>query len=199
LTVDRRKLEEWDKAWVSKEIEKSLPELMEWPGFTLSWLWQVADSQPLIAQQIFEHAVAAGRRVKTGTAWGRAEPVALDEVGCFGGDADIFGRGNSISFSVNSWRKGVWRHLMPTQSRIWAVPTAEQVCGFRVPDPIDAMLIKKVMEVSSFDSKLLRDEILEIVAVTGQGAAAVLRRLRRYVIIGLNLAESRYIPHLTFL
>lgn len=74
LTVDRRKLEGWDKDWVRQTIEESLPELMKWDGFTLSWLWQVATSAPAVAQQIFEYAVAAGHRVRVGTGLFQDDP-----------------------------------------------------------------------------------------------------------------------------
>ena len=44
FTVDRTKLRAWDEQWVTRQIGDSLPNLMTWPGFTLSWLWRVAES-----------------------------------------------------------------------------------------------------------------------------------------------------------
>jgi hypothetical protein len=194
FTVDRRSLEGWDRDWVRETIAKALPELMKWPGFTLAWLWEVTESDPAVAQQIYEHAVATGREVRIGTAWGQAASVALGAVGCLPEDRSILDReGVYRGGWIGVWRGGVWRQWAPSHTSTRLGSAAEQVTGFSVPDPIDAALIEK-LALDDPDAMVRRDEILAAVAGHDLTVAAMLRRLRRYAISGINLAQSRYVP-----
>ena len=195
FTVDRRSLEDWDKDWVSLAIRNSLPELMGWPGFTLSWLWNVAESDHSVAQQIFDYAVSAGRSVKVGTAWGQATSVSLAVVGCFRSDINLFEReGRQYQGRwASMWRTGIWRNLVSARPNSRQIRPTERVSGFPVPDPIDAALIDE-LETDYPDAAPSADEMLVSLADPSQTVIARLRRLRRYAITGLNLSAIRYVP-----
>lgn len=193
LTVDRRRLEGWDKDWVRQTIKESLPELMKWDGFTLSWLWRVADSAPAVAQQIFEYAVAAGHRVRVGTAREQSSTVALGVVGCMPEDQHGINQGIYSGYWMRNWRIGIWRNIASASSRAWWITPPEQVIGFPVPDPIDSALLGRI-RYNDADEMWSRDAIMTGLADREFTVGALLRRLRRYAITGLNIAESRYVP-----
>lgn len=196
FTVDRRKLEDWDKAWVRQTIEQYLPELMEWPGFTLSWLWQVVDSDAAVAQQIFEHAVAVRRGVRIGAAWGQATSASLEIVGCFDSDPYLFGPEGRIGAGrwITAWRTGVWRSLVSAQPNVWRIwPPTECTTGFPVPEPVDSAVLRQLQPYNG-NGMPGGDEVLGALADPDQKVTTRLRRLRRYAITGLNLAAMRYVP-----
>jgi Caspase domain len=193
FTVDRRSLEDWDKHWVRQSIEKFLPELIEWPGYNLSWLWQVAESNPAVAQQIFEYAVKAGGSISIGAAWGQSSAVSLDAVGCMPYDRAFMDRMTSLGYWLNNWRSGVWRDLVSGRTDSWWVIPPDRVTGFPVPDPIDSALIRRI-RFRYPDEMPSRDTILVALADREITVSAMLRRLRRYAITGLNVTESRYVP-----
>ncbi len=76
FTVDRNTLRAWDEKWVHEEVANSLPTLVKWSGFTLTWLWKVAYDTPTVGQQIFDYALTIGHRVTVGQAWGKSETVS---------------------------------------------------------------------------------------------------------------------------
>lgn len=198
FTVDRTKLREWHKDWVREEIDKSLPELLKWPGLTLSWLWQVAESAPEVAQQIFVRLVDEDARIPIGTSWGQDSKVSARDIGCLPQDQELFGL--EVGYKVfgrwfDSWRTGQWRLRIPTKPGIRERPAAAAGGGFPVVDPIDAQMLDQLSHWN-WDDAVPIDEILEVLAHPEQTMADRLRRLRRFVITGLDISALRNCPTL---
>jgi hypothetical protein len=194
FTVDRNKLRVWDEEWVAQEIRRSLPVLVGWPGFTLSWLWQVAGSTPAIAQEIYDHAIATGHNVTVGETWGKRATVAVSATGCLAADHWLFMQDNRIYarwFTI--WRAGVWRSLVtvPTSQSLTAI--AQRTDGFPVPDPIDSNLFEGLDAYHNYE-RPSAGQILGALVDPDYAVLAQLRRLRRYAITGLDLSAARRVP-----
>lgn len=198
FTVDRKKLRKWDRAWVSLQIAASLPELMKWPGLTLSWLWQVAASAPEVAQQIFDHMLEEDVAVPVGSSWGQGTQVSVRDTGCLPDDGKLFDptRWNYyVSRWFGAWRAGQWAPLVTSKSNVRDRAIAAAGGGFPIVDPIDAQLLDKLSH-TMWDNAVSIDQILLALAHPDQTAADRLRRLRRYSITGLDLTELRDCPSL---
>ena len=63
FTVDRKTLRSWDEDWILEQVDAARPELMNWPGFTLDWIWIMTARDPTLAQRIFDYAVAVDQSV----------------------------------------------------------------------------------------------------------------------------------------
>lgn len=196
FTVDRKTLRAIDEDWVRREIRDSLPQLMEWPGFTLAWLWKVAKSAPKFAQEIFDYSVTVDHSIKIGAPWGHGRPVSISQAGCFPDDAELFDAGNWNRFFAIwflAWRSGTWRQLIASPVKVRLPASAESVTGLPVPDPIDSELISRLNAVNN-DGQITLDKLLLALAHPEQKAADRLRRLRRYAITGINLSMLKHVP-----
>jgi hypothetical protein len=196
FTVDRKTLRVWDKGWVTGLIDESLPDLMRWPGFTLTWLWEVAESRPEIAQQIFRHAVAADHSIRIGAPWGHSSSVRATQAGCFPQDTQLFEAHRRYYHYARwffAWRAGTWSRLVATPAKVRASVPAANTAGFPVPDPIDAEVFGR-LDMFLGDEPPTVDSILLALAHQDQTATDRLRMLRRYAITGLDLTALRRVP-----
>jgi Caspase domain len=194
FTVDRNELQEWDKESVAAEIEQSIPGLVNWSGFTLYWLWRVADLRPETGQQIYEYAARARESIIVGETWAGSSTVPVDAAGCLSYDDRLFVHSaDTYARWFTAWRAGAWRNLVaaPTSQPLKAL--AQRTEGFPVPDPIDASLLGKLDQFRS-DGRPTSGDILRILANSNLTVIAQLRRLRRYAITGLDLSETRRVP-----
>ena len=198
FTVDRKTLLRWDEDWVASQVDAALPDLMKWPGFTLSWLWNVARGDAGLAQRLYEHAVAAGLRVMVG-----GKPVLLSAAGCVYSDAgclDTFlgerpSSGGRDAHWFQAWRMGVWRNLgydLAGRPGSYAPDyvTSARTDGFPIPDPIDGMLLESLAGEFRHSPPSL-DDVLDAIAGAGCTLRAGLRRARRYAVTGVNLRAAR--------
>jgi hypothetical protein len=212
FTVDRRTLRSWDAGWVVSVENASLPALMEWAGFSLSWLWHMVEldrnqgGEPLAperaddiarAQRIFEFAVATGRRVSGGDVEIEA-PVPLSAVGCVAADRDVLSGRPSITRWLRAWREGIWRNhgYVPGSNSVnsfWASPVRTD--GHPVPTPLDGVLIHQLAkESNSWEHHPAQMKIQQACNSSGFATCEGLRRLRRYAITGLDLRAGRRQP-----
>ncbi|SEM64265.1 caspase family protein [Nonomuraea pusilla] len=197
FSVSRKELSKWDKKWVETEIERSLPILMSWPGLTLTWLWEVTESAPHVAQRIFDHIVRTGGQLPVGGALAGGAVARSPALGCLPGDErllDPLRSGMVHARWFAAWRVGVWvRHTgtRPTGTRIKA-PT-EDPTGFPVVGPIDADLLTR-LDVFRSDVPPGIRELVEALADEDEDVATRIKRLRRYAITGLNITAARDVP-----
>ena len=198
FTVDRKKLRTWDKAWVNEKIDASLPRLMDWAGLSLSWLWEVAKSNPEVAQRIFTHLLNNDKVIPVGGTWGQNAKVSIAEVGCLPDDERLFDPKEKFRYYGNwfaSWRSGVWSKNVKPRSLKSDIPSAVAVAGFPVVDAIDGALLGRLGRFGS-NRRVPVDAILEAITHPEHRASDLLRRLRKFAVTGLNLAELRRCPSL---
>ncbi|WP_170321609.1 HD domain-containing protein [Acrocarpospora pleiomorpha] len=199
FTVDRKKLRSWDKDWVNEKIDKSLPQLMEWPGLSLSWLWEVTNSAPEVAQRIFEHLVKTDTPLLVGGTRAKSGTVRAAEIGCLPYDKELLDSSNWNRYFArwySSWRTGVWMELANSQRGHRRIPPVVSHRGFPMVDPIDGALLGGLKWYHREDAVWV-DKILEAIAQPEQQAADLLRRLRKFAITELNLTELRRCPPLS--
>ncbi|MEV5572062.1 caspase family protein [Spirillospora sp. NPDC052269] len=203
FTVDRNKLQEWDRDWVKQQIEASLPELLEWPEFSLSWLWRVTESSPGIAQQIFDHIVENDAMAPVGGIWGRNEVASLRAVGCLPIDDRIVAERNIWWFTeenlwLRSWRIGVWikNGIIGDGGNL---PVPRSLDGFPGLEPCDSHLVEGIYDWRNYGlgirfGRPSIDQLLELRSPKGEVPLSRLLRLRRFAIAGLDVSCLRSIP-----
>ncbi|MFP3962760.1 caspase family protein [Actinomadura fulvescens] len=196
FTVDRKKLRNWDKKWVRACIERSLPKLLNWPGLTLSWLWQVTESAPEVAQQIFDYLVRENASIPVGSVWGHGARVAVGDMGCFPKDGELFNPENWARYYArwfSAWRAGRWARLVGSRPHAMTAPHVVNGEGLPAVDPTDAELLSNLNHLHN-DGILYVDELLLAAVHTDQPLSDRLRRLRRFAITGLPIGEIRSCP-----
>ncbi|GAA2863227.1 caspase family protein [Nonomuraea rubra] len=193
FTVDRKNLREWDEDWVAAEVVRWLPELVEWPGLTMAWLWEMASYSPARAQQVFDHLVAADVHLPVGGGWPQEVKVALRRVGCMPQDNEILARESLSGLRTEwwrSWRVRQWHDVAPQVVEPLVGPVEHgSMVGFPLVGPEDAKLLKDLRH-GSVDTSTLR----EILFDPAESAESRLKRMRRYAITGLNLSAARNLP-----
>lgn len=203
FTVDRNKLRSWDKKWVRQEIRDSLPLLAEWPGLTLSWLWEVTKATPEVAQDIYEYLVREDREIPVGGPWGRSVSVPLHQTGCLPSDLAIF-TGGYWSSSVapytwpHAWRHGVWGAAALGAAGLQRA-TVTCLDGIPTVAPLDADLLDTIYDAPRYRQRgdqPLVDTLLELAGHDEIPLAERVRRLRRFAITGLDVSAARGIPML---
>ncbi|MEU9869427.1 caspase family protein [Actinomadura sp. NPDC048021] len=203
FSVDRNTLQGWNKDWVRRQIRASLPRLVEWPQFSLTWLWKVAGSSPEIARQIFDHLVENEGEISIGGTWGRDERAPIREIGCLPIDEIIMAERNywwigNRNAWIRSWRIGVWVSSGIVES-YGNIPIPRSLEGFPTVEPADAHSIRKIYEGGDILNKasLGRPPIgllLQTRSPRGEVPLERLRRLRRFAIAGLDVSQLRHVP-----
>ncbi|HXL93306.1 MAG TPA: caspase family protein [Streptosporangiaceae bacterium] len=194
FTVDRNTLRAWDEKWVREEVAHSLPTLVKWPGFTLTWLWKVAYDSPTVGQQIFDYSLTIGHHVNVGQAWGKSEVVSLDVAGCLSSDNLLFAQdGRIFARWFAAWRAGVWANLVNAPTNQERTVAASRTDGFPVPDSIDSDILDKLNYFHENEPPSAA-RITRALTHPERTVLSQLRRLRRYAITGLDVSGARRIP-----
>jgi hypothetical protein len=196
LTVDRRTVRAWDERWGTDRFAESLPELMTWPGFSLSWLLTLMGDSVERAQRVFEYAVSADQELPVGVKRVRGKSrVPLRLVGCVGGDLDVLqGEEPKVSAAwLSGWRTGIWRMLGLRHSPGLVAVFPVRTRGFPTPDPVDGALLESIGRGQRGGRPTTR-ELASCCARAGHVPSVGLRRLRKYAITGLDLSEFRNMP-----
>ncbi|GAA0951699.1 HD domain-containing protein [Actinocorallia libanotica] len=203
FTVDRKTLRNWDKDWVKEQIAAALPRLMEWPGFTLSWLWKVSTSNTEVAQQIFDYATGKGISVRVGGIWSESTSAPIDLVGLFIQDEallDAHKSGIVYPRWLQAWRNGIWNTYTNHMPVMDFKTSPRSVDGFPVTDPTDSRIMNDIGALQFYsedDDRVPINRLLPAVAHPEQPAKEIIRRLARYAITGINIIELRNIPEIS--
>ncbi|MFD4672654.1 hypothetical protein ACFWNN_23205 [Lentzea sp. NPDC058450] len=105
LTVDRKTIIDLDRELVGRLLQAAIPALLEAPESALShsWLSELSDSMPRLADEICERAIEARFRP-----WRIAGvDVPIEVAGCFPSDAEFVESGREarmLSKRIGSWR-----------------------------------------------------------------------------------------------
>ncbi|MGI5422175.1 HD domain-containing protein [Actinomadura luteofluorescens] len=203
FSVDRNTLQYWKKEWVADQIEESLPSLLNWPQFSLSWLWKVTESSPKIARQIFDHIVDKGMEIPVGGSWGWDELAQVRDIGCLPIDQMILSERNSWWYGtrnlwIRSWRTGVWVKNGTVENQ-GNLPVPQSLDGFPAVEPGDAHFLRGVYTDGSYGAMALlgrppTEVLLRIKCPKSEVPPSNLHRLRRFAIAGLDVSCLRSVP-----
>ncbi|NUT17834.1 MAG: hypothetical protein HOV77_01480 [Hamadaea sp.] len=201
LTIDRNKIRSWNADWGRDQMERSLPDLMAWPGLTLHWLWQVTNSSPVTAQMIFEEACRRRLDLTIGGPWGQGLTASIMDVGCLPVDEQLF---QDSQYSLADrwwmivWRSAVWNRKLPGLIPAYAeIPSVARLDGYPVVEPRDALALTDLDSAVNYLSRVGRPEADDLVdSYSGNRALPYedLQRLRRFAIAGLDLRSARDLP-----
>ncbi|SFC47747.1 HD domain-containing protein [Streptomyces aidingensis] len=86
LSVDRNKLQDWDRGWADGILRQAADVLPGWPGLTMSWLWELQRDSLHTARTIWP--ALSGRGLRVPLSHGRRE-LDLDRVGWLAQDAAL--------------------------------------------------------------------------------------------------------------
>jgi hypothetical protein len=144
LSVNRSTIREWDSHWLDGTLTASVSGLTEWPGLTLTWLWQLERHQGVAARAVFPYIYNKNVRLDL-SGENRDALVPVSAVGIFGGDAVFLNdlmRGQRPVNLLEAWRFKVWLATGIFQTpRHWHSPTF--LVGIRcpTPEPGDAIIL----------------------------------------------------------
>lgn len=208
FTVDRNRLRQWDKAWIREQILESLSALRHWPGLTLSWLWEVADTTPSIAEDVFTYLVENEHELAVQGNWGRSTAAAR-HVGCLPVDRELHTgemipwAGGPFNWWISAWRVAAWKGIT-TITGMEHVAEPATLVGFPVVGPLDANILGEIYDHSQYNRRPgsfghpSLTEVLRASADRDESPKVRIRRLRRYAITGLNLTAARAIPPIQY-
>ncbi|GAB3276752.1 hypothetical protein GCM10027456_68000 [Kineosporia babensis] len=204
FSVDRNTLQAWDQAWVDQQIDDSLPTVLDWGRLTLSWLWQVSESMPVVAEKIYQGLAQAEKTFPVEPPWGNARPAPALRVGCLPLDEYILDGRTGPSFDASdqwlpTWRAAVWSGLSSALTGRGLAMAAE-TDGFAVPGPIDGVLLTRLWDAALTGRGTVRVgrphalELVDVLVDEVETPVQLLRRLRRYAVVGLDLSSARELP-----
>jgi caspase domain-containing protein len=194
LSVDRTKILDWDRSWVTSRVRASVSALAEWPGFTWQWMWSLMRFDLSLAQAVYEHH--ADRAIPIDVSPG--SPLAkMSEVGCFPDDARIFEKRDDYGDTewplLFPWRAAAWQQVgdladdLPTD-----LQAPVSVSGFPVLTPADFEVLTAIDDMADLISG---NEYIATVpsksVASNLSRSDLLYRLRRLVIAGFDLQFLR--------
>ena len=198
ISTNRNEILSYDRSWTDGLIESAGADFTPPPWLTLEWLWAFARSHPAAATGIVEKLLADDARITSRLGWNRTNVVEFRRVGCVPWDANLVvlrsrnagsfqpsrRRGRDQRAAINAWRAGVLRSQdIPLRREVSELPVPETMSGYPDPQAWEARIARGSLDMSR--------TLINAAVVPPRGDALtlgeVLRRLRRYAIIGLYL------------
>ena len=211
LSVDRNKLEDWNKEWLHTRLRDAASRLLGLADLSFTWLQQFAVGDPEIAQMIMSELVRRNALLPVGE--GRPETAMIREVGLWPSDArrlDLVSylisvpgddrlhwdtRPACIAASrVKTWQQAGFTLTGAAEGRpsrtslragdLWAIPASTQ--GHPLVEPVDSVVIRgQGYEHDDMTALVKASRATRLPMVT------LIRRIRRFVIHG---ARPPYFP-----
>jgi hypothetical protein len=211
LTVDRKKIVQWDRQWVHEMLLSSCESLLNWSRLTLRWLWNLSNDWSQVAGKLVDTLVTKNANVKLGRWRSDKMEVPIAKVGCFEGDAAlleywIFSE-FSISIDMPFWmlpyRILLWEQYGCSQlsaSSVNSLPAWMQPDLCPVPQPEDALALSRVLIHPSrhhprylhsrgYENRISAAHIVLASFQLNEPVAKTLERLQRFIHLGLEVSQ----------
>lgn len=184
LSVNRNKLIDWDREWVTRNLLRAAESLHLWQGLDHDWLWRLEKADAELARAV----VAELRRREVTLALNRVSKfwnhtLSVEALGSFSDDVGLLPEADSGGVPSGNgltawWRLAVLRALgvVVTGGVADGLALPDDVSGCATPIPGDAALL------SNTASNLA--QFVDRVADDGRPLTDVLDRLRRFAILG---------------
>ena len=117
LTVDRKRIIEWDRNWARNELIKGWESLLNWSSLSMEWLWELEKSEVSVAEYIVDLLIKNNTQITTTVeiSYANFSPikVPIAEIGCCFVDAKIKDwlfreYDETIYKKLHSHRKNIW-------------------------------------------------------------------------------------------
>ncbi|MFF3176998.1 caspase family protein [Streptomyces sp. NPDC057900] len=193
LNASRTRILSHDKNGLTARV-RALTEHMDIPSwFSVEWLWHFSHSHPGSAEPLLRRLFETDAEVPSTTSWDRSG-VAMREIGCLPMDL-VLHRGEKTGGLEHNYFKEVlpgllaWRVAalraarIPVEARWIGVVAPDSLAGYPQPLPYES----RVVAGEYGESVELLAAVLPRVGERPMTVGAVLRRLRRYAIAGLEV------------
>jgi hypothetical protein len=213
LTVDRKKIVQWDRQWVHEMLLSKCESLLNWSRLTLHWLWKLSDDWPQVAGKLVDNLIKKNASVKVGRWLNDSMEVPIAKVGCFEGDLSLVESWSPHSFSILidmpfwmlPYRILLWEQyglIQISPSAVNSLPEwmRPEICP--VPQPEDALALSThLTNPSRYHSRYWhsgtgeyknRIPVAHIVLASFQlnePVAKTLERLQRFIHLGLEVSH----------
>ncbi|MGV9342342.1 HD domain-containing protein [Streptomyces sp. NPDC003688] len=186
LSVDRNSLLEWNEEWTEERLLEAAEALPGWDGLDLDWLWRLENSDGALAAGIAERLAGRGLTLPVYRVDTYARPdVNLDEVGWFPDDRRLLPSGPGEIGGSRRWFAEPWRRAVLCDQGVMSGAKEDgcalprDVSGHPVPGPGDNALLDNATAGTS--------DLVHHAAQTGRTVAGLLRRARRFALLGTGL------------
>ncbi|MEO0457169.1 MAG: hypothetical protein AAF152_11410, partial [Cyanobacteria bacterium P01_A01_bin.114] len=121
LTVDRKKIVDWDEKWVYQALISSIKELVSWSETSFPWLWSLSRQWPKVAGQLCQVLENQNRSIRFSRWFSDASKLPVGQVGCFAGDLGLLSHGIDEAYQPLSriLGTGMPSWLFPYRALIW--------------------------------------------------------------------------------
>jgi caspase domain-containing protein len=191
LSIDRTSMLDWDRDWVERQVQASVPTLDSWSGFTWTWLWSLTRDDATLAQTVFDQH--SDREIPLDSEPG--SPTAkIGDIGSFPEDANLFDKLTDPQqdwYFLTPWRLSLWRRVTDRLNRSLTDTVGPDITtGFPTvtPTDVDALTCLKGMDEYIRQNRNVSTPSAIEFKITKQ---ALLYHLRRFVIAGLDLRLLR--------
>ncbi|MFH9067030.1 caspase family protein [Streptomyces coeruleorubidus] len=191
ISTDRTRILSYDRSWVDDQLFDAARTFGAPAWLTVEWLWAFAHLHPAAAVRVTARLLAADTRLTSRTGWGRVTVLDFRRVGCFPLDVwlvpqqDIGVAVLPEKAGVLSWRAAVLSTVgIELGDRAWerlALP--ESVDGYPAPESWEAGVSPRELQLSDATRQAALPQFPEESITLGE----LMRRLRRYVIAGLDV------------
>jgi hypothetical protein len=159
LTVDRKRIIEWDRNWARKELINGWESLLNWSSLSMEWLWELEKSELSVAEYVVNLLIKNSTQI-TSTVETKHDKVSqikvpLAEIGCCFVDVKIKGWLDSeydktIYKKLHSHRKNIWEKYKNKDFTLSSFPDSHIV-----PIPGDTLALLLTTDLESKDLKKL--------------------------------------------
>jgi hypothetical protein len=202
LTVDRKKIVEWDRRYVRELLIQNSEPLLNWSYLTLDWLLGLSREHPHVAAHIVELLSQQEAKVQLGRWSIKNIDVSIAEVGCFAFEED-FTYTSEIGFF--RFKQNIPWWMIPYRIALWAkygllklstaclesIPASMQPEFCPVPEPRDAVVLSWNFQGRAITEYLPIPpaHIVLAAAHLEEPIAVTLKRLQRFAPLGLEVSQ----------
>ncbi|NEP11048.1 MAG: hypothetical protein F6K14_12705 [Symploca sp. SIO2C1] len=206
LTVDRKKIVEYDKKYVQDLLIQGAEVLQEWEFLSLSWLWEFSEEYPNVGCHIVHSILQKRPQLRLGTRNFNNLEISILQVGCFEMDSNLL-KGNfsyrdiisCMPWWIIPYRILLWKRyglVRLSNACLESIPPSMRSEYCPVLDPIDAAIfnsnighVSRYLSYINFDVNIPPAQIIFAAWYLNQPIREILQRLQRFAALGLELAS----------
>ena len=203
LTVNRKKIVDWDQEWGFDILIQNSKYLVEWSHLTFIWLWSFGWRYPQVTEHILALLNSKNSSLKLGRWNGDSAEVPINRVSYFQADELLIeGRyqpeshARSIPWWIFPHRVTTWIHYalirksIKTFENLSLLPQPE-LCS--LPEPRDAIALSRNLKLKNskdhfFTGRVPIAHIVLISTKLKESIALTLKRLQKYTPLGLEVS-----------
>lgn len=207
LTVDRRRIVEWDRQWVRASLLENSEPLLNWKYLDLNLLWKLAKKQPQVTSNIVEMLSTDETDVPLMSTSTFNLEVPVSELGCFAPDVWLcyfrygFTVQNLVRYRIPWWilpyRVILWSNyglLKVSEEFAKSLPNLLYPESFPKPKPGDGTSIAADFPPDRYATDFISDyippaHIVHAAKILDEPLSSTVRRYQKFASLGLKVPE----------